>query len=82
VFLAFVKGISYYLSCSTALLFFLREIFDSDILEEFGESFDGIVLILPIVSLIFSSVKRRVVRGGVVSHTIGHELQKIGFLML
>jgi hypothetical protein len=82
VLLAFVEGISYYLSRSAALIFFFREIFDSDILEEFGESFDGIVLILPIVSLIFSSVKRRVVRGGVVSHTIGHELQKIGFLML
>jgi hypothetical protein len=56
VLLAFVEGISYYLSRSAALIFFFREIFDSDILEEFGESFDGIVLILPIVSLIFSSV--------------------------
>ena len=80
--LTFVEGFGNYLSCSAALFFFFGEVFDSNIMEEFGESFDGIVLGLPIVSFVLSAVKGRIVGGGMISHPISHKLQKVKFLML
>lgn len=82
MFLTFVEGFGNYLSCSAALFFFFGEVFDSNIMEEFGESFDGIVLGLPIVSFVLSAVKGRIVRGGMISHPISHKLQKVRLLML
>ena len=82
MFLAIMQSLSYDFSGNSSFLSLIWDIFWCYILHKFSESFDGIILLPPLFSLIIGSVKRWIIWGWMITHSVGHELYKIRFFLL